>query len=116
MQKVAAVTGASSGIGLACAAALCKNGYKVYALSRTEGPPCGAVFVRSDVTDPESVAHAFAEIGVREGRLDLLVNNAGAGISGAAEFTSPKEARAQFDVNFFGAAACCSAKLLPPVV
>lgn len=111
MQKVAAVTGASSGIGLACAAALCKNGYKVYALSRTEGPPCGAVFVRTDVTDPESVAHAFAEIGVREGRLDLLVNNAGAGISGAAEFTSLQEARAQFDVNFFGAAACCSAAL-----
>lgn len=45
------------------------------------------------------------------GRLDLLVNNAGAGISGAAEFTDPQAARAQFDVNFFGAAACCSAAL-----
>ena len=111
MHRVAAVTGASSGIGLACAAALCEKGYKVYALSRTEGPLAGAVFVRTDVTDPESVARAFAEIGVREGRLDLLVNNAGAGISGAAEFTDPQAARAQFDVNFFGAAACCSAAL-----
>ena len=63
MHRVAAVTGASSGIGLACAAALCEKGYKVYALSRTEGPLAGAVFVRTDVTDPESVARAFARAG-----------------------------------------------------
>lgn len=111
VKKTAAVTGASGGIGLACARALLAAGYEVYALNRTQGPLDGAAFIRTDVADPDSVRRAFAQIEQRAGRLDLLVVNAGFGISGAAEYTAMETAQAQFSVNFFGAAECCRAAL-----
>ena len=58
--------------------------------------------LQADVTDETQVNAAVAEILRREGRIDILINNAGFGISGAVEFTPPQEARRQFDVNFFG--------------
>lgn len=104
MQQVVFITGASSGIGKACASYLAKRGHIVYAGSRTQGsgqiPYHGLTL---DVTDKGSIQSAVQEIIRREKRIDLLVNNAGYGIAGAIEDCSDEEIRAQFEVNFFGA-------------
>lgn len=105
MNKVAVVTGASSGIGLETARALLARGFQVYGLSRR--PPAGEIrHIPCDVTDEAAVAVAFRQIREEAGRLDILVNNAGFGISGPAELASLEEARRQFDVNVFGMVAC----------
>jgi NAD(P)-dependent dehydrogenase (short-subunit alcohol dehydrogenase family) len=64
-----------------------------------------------DVTDDESVQHAIDAILQREGRLDIVVNNAGIAIAGPLELTSIEEAKRQFDVNLFGAFRVCRAVL-----
>src|SRR5438874_13527571 len=103
--RVAVVTGASSGIGEAAAQELVGAGFTVYGTSRkaaageTRG---GVVFLPLDVTDDESVADAVREVLGRSGRIDVLVNNAGLGITGAAEESSIEQARALFDTNLFG--------------
>ncbi len=105
--SVALVSGGSSGIGLSCAEALLSAGWRVYTLSRRGGGPAGAVPLTGDVTDPEQCAAAVRRVTEDEGRLDLLVNCAGFGISGAAEFTSMEEARRQLEVNLLGTANLC---------
>src|SRR6266568_6301208 len=103
--RVALVTGASSGIGEAAARALVGAGFTVYGTSRraTTGEKRGeVVFLPLDVTDDESVADAVREVLDRSGRIDVLVNNAGLGITGAAEESSIEQARALFDTNLFG--------------
>ena len=106
-MKIAVITGGSSGIGLACCKKLSANGYKVYEISRRASESNnGIVHVYGDVTDEESVKNAFAEIFEKEKHIDILVNNAGFGISGAIEYTSLQDAKAQFDVNFFGTFLC----------
>lgn len=75
----------------------------MYELSRrAENAEPGVTHLQADVTDEAQVNAAVAEILRREGRIDILINNAGFGISGAIEFTPAQEARRQFDVNFFG--------------
>ena len=64
-----------------------------------------------DVTDEDSVQRGIQSIVSREGRLDIVVNNAGFGLAGPVEFTSEEEARRQFDVNFFGVLRVCRAAL-----
>ncbi len=108
-KKIALVTGASSGIGKATAALLRACGYTVYTLSRHETGE--AAHLIADVSNAESVKGALAQIAAREGRLDLLVNNAGMGISGPIELTSEADAHAIFDVNFFGMLSCVQAAL-----
>lgn len=103
-KRVALVTGASSGIGRACAQLLAARGLRVYAASRTAA-------LHMDVTDEVSVRAAVDEIIRNEGRLDVVVNNAGIAIAGAVEDTSIAEARAQFDVNLFGTLRVCRAVL-----
>lgn len=99
----AVVTGGTSGIGLAIVKQFSEKGAVVYALARREAElPEGVTFIPCDVTDEASCASAVETILSREGRIDVLVNNAGFGISGAVEFTELKEAKRQFDVNFFG--------------
>ena len=110
-QKVAIVTGGSGGIGKAAASLLFKNGYTVYELSRHGADADGVTHLTADVTDAASVNSAVATVIEREGRIDLLVNNAGFGISGAVECTSEADAKAQFDVNFFGQLRCIQAVL-----
>ncbi len=102
--RFAAVTGASSGIGRETAAALAARGWRVFDLSRRETPErAGVRRLFCDVTDPASVDAALRALaGETGGRLDLLVNNAGAGVSGAVEFLSPEECARQFSVNYFG--------------
>jgi len=103
MNKVIVITGGTSGIGLETAKALADQGCRVYELSRR---PAGAdariVHLQADVTDEAQCQAAVDEIVRREGRIDVLVNNAGFGISGAIEFTDTADAERQFDVNFFG--------------
>jgi NAD(P)-dependent dehydrogenase (short-subunit alcohol dehydrogenase family) len=103
--QVALVTGVSSGIGEAAARALAAKGFKVYGTSRkaTAQPVDGVNMVRLDVTDDASVEAAVKEAVQKAGRIDVLVNNAGAGIAGGAVESSIPQAQALFDANFFGA-------------
>src|SRR5213076_3262463 len=103
--QVALVTGASSGIGEAAARELVGAGFTVYGTSRKAAAGeerDGVVFLPLDVTDDDSVAGAVREVLDRSGRVDVLVNNAGLGIAGAAEESSIEQARALFDTNLFG--------------
>lgn len=111
MTDVAVVTGASSGIGEAVVRQLLAKGYRVYGLSRRGTVPEGAEGMCVDVTDEARVSEAFCEIMAREKRIDLLVNNAGFGISGPVEFTEQKAAFDQMNVNFFGQFLCAKAVL-----
>jgi NAD(P)-dependent dehydrogenase (short-subunit alcohol dehydrogenase family) len=103
--SIALVTGASSGIGEATAQRLAMAGYKVYGTSR-RGAQAGQQpfeMLALDVTSDESVDAAVKELMRLEGRIDLLVNNAGFGVAPAgAEESSLAQAQAIFDTNFFG--------------
>jgi NAD(P)-dependent dehydrogenase (short-subunit alcohol dehydrogenase family) len=110
-QKVVLVTGASSGIGRACAEHLAGSGYSVYGASRHPAAGSGVESIAMDVTDDASVRDAVACIIDREGRIDILVNNAGVALAGAVEDTTVHEARKQFEVNFFGVLRVCRAVL-----
>lgn len=106
-SKIAIVTGASSGIGEVTAERLVKAGYKVYGSSRrgAQGHSGKRAFemLALDVSSDESVAAAVKEVLRLEGRIDLLVNNAGFGVApAAAEESSIQQAQAIFDTNFFG--------------
>lgn len=104
-NKIALVTGASSGIGQATAELLASAGYTVYGTSRRGGGASGRSFemLTLDVTTDASVADAVAQLIQREGRIDLLINNAGFGVAPAgAEESSIEQAQSIFDTNFFG--------------
>jgi NAD(P)-dependent dehydrogenase (short-subunit alcohol dehydrogenase family) len=105
-SKTALVTGASSGIGEATAERLAMAGYKVYGTSRRgarAGQRSSFEMLPLDVTSDESVDAAVREVMRSDGRIDLLVNNAGFGVAPAgAEESSIEQARAIFDTNFFG--------------
>ena len=101
-EKVAIVTGGTSGIGLCTAAALHEKGCKVYTFSRREFSDPRFTHIRVDVTDPDAAEAAVRRVYEKEGRLDIVVNCAGFGISGAIEFTPAEDAKRQMDVNFFG--------------
>ncbi|WP_273835899.1 oxidoreductase [Serratia marcescens] len=107
-SKVILVTGASSGIGEATAVTLKQHGHTVYAAARRVERmqalvAAGIRVLPLDVTDDASMAQAVKTIIAETGRIDVLVNNAGYGSYGAIEDVSADEARAQFDVNVFGA-------------
>src|SRR5213079_1741357 len=104
-SKIALVTGASSGIGEATATRLAMAGYKVYGTSRRAAKASQPSFevLPLDVTSDESVEATIREVLRAEGRIDLLVNNAGFSVAPAgAEESSIEQARSIFDTNFFG--------------
>lgn len=101
-EKVAIVTGGTSGIGLCTAIALFGKGCKVYTFSRRDFSDERFTHMRVDVTNPEAAEAAVRTVFEKEGRLDIVVNCAGYGISGAIEFTPAEDAKRQMDVNFFG--------------
>jgi len=108
-NRVALVTGASSGIGTATAQAFIERGFTVYAAARRldrmqDLQGLGARVVALDLTQPDSIEQLAETIIREQGRLDVLVNNAGYGVYGAVEDIPLDEARRQFEVNLFGLA------------
>ena len=103
-QPVALITGASAGIGRASAAALVAAGYRVFGTSRkaVKDAPHGVSMLVADVTNDASVQSLIGAVLADAGRIDLLVNNAGIGVSGAAEESSIAQVRALFETNFLG--------------
>ena len=105
MSKIVLVTGASSGIGKAIAIFLFEKGDTVYGTSRTLKNQNDFPFqlIALDVLKVDTIKLAIASIIEKEGRLDVLVNNAGMGITGPVEETPTDEMRNSFNTNFFGA-------------
>lgn len=97
------ITGGSSGIGLATANLFRSKGWRVFELSRHGESHDGIEHVSCDVTSPESVQAAVQTVLSQVDAIDVLISNAGYGISGAIEFTALEDAKRQMDVNFFGA-------------
>ena len=113
--RVVLITGASSGIGQACAEHLASQGHRVFGTSRDPAAKqLPYELLTMDVTDEASVVSAVRTVVEKAGRIDVLVNNAGMGLAGAVEETSVEEAAAQFDVNLFGVLRACRA-VLPPM-
>ena len=97
------ITGISSGFGLAMARQLAADGHKVYGTVRREVEQLpGVHYLRADVRDTASVQAAVAAVLDAEGRIDVLVNNAGMGIGGPVEFAPEADVQLQMDTNFMG--------------
>ena len=113
MSKVVLITGASSGIGKACAELLVERGHIVYGTSRKEQESTlsNFYFIQCDVTSRVSVKQCIDKIISDQGRLDVVMNNAGAGIVGALELTTQEEFDFQMKVNFEGVFNVSSAVL-----
>lgn len=97
------LTGGSSGIGLATVQLFAAHGWRVFELSRHGADNGGITHIHCDVTDEASVRQAVSEVRTKTDSIDVVISNAGFGISGPVEFTTTGEAHRQFDVNFFGA-------------
>ena len=123
-DKIALVTGSSSGIGLLTTIELAKDGFKVVASMRDLGRRepldqaaaaagvAGQIDIRQlDVTQFDSIPGFVAGVVHDYGRLDVLVNNAGFAVAGFAEDLELDEIRSQFETNFFGAVAMTQAAL-----
>ena len=108
-NKIILITGASSGIGFDAAQTLAQQGHKVYAAARRVElmeplKAYGVQVLRMDVTDETSMVQGVEAVIQAEGRIDVLVNNAGYGYFGAIENVALEEARRQLEVNVFGLA------------
>lgn len=108
-NKLALVTGASSGIGKETAKKLLKDGLTVYVAARRiekmkDLEELGATAIKMDITIEEDIQNVVSTIKENHSGVDILVNNAGYAIYGAVEDTSIEDARHQFDVNLFGLA------------
>ena len=112
--KIVLVTGASSGIGKACAEHLATRGYRVFGTQRRVSPEStrrGVQMVAMDVDEDQSVEAGIQTLVQQAGRIDAVINNAGNAFMGAVEDTSIAEAKAQLETNFFGALRVCRAVL-----
>lgn len=103
-DKVVIITGASSGIGLATATAFKDDGAHVIDASRHATPPC-------DVTKDDDVRQLVERTLAAHGRIDILINNAGAGLRVPFLDVKPEEARQLMELNFFGVVRCIEAVL-----
>ena len=112
MDKVALVTGSSSGIGFETSLALARNGYHTFATMRNLGKDekikqiiekedLSVEILELDVDNEESVNRAIKTVSEKKGRIDVLVNNAGYGMWGTVEDVSIDEFKEQFETNFF---------------
>ncbi|HET9009741.1 MAG TPA: SDR family oxidoreductase [Nitrosarchaeum sp.] len=113
MEKVAIVTGSSSGIGYETSLALARNGFYTFATVRNpkkadkilqvaKKENLNIEIIELDVDDEKSISAAIEKIISKKQRIDVLVNNAGWGLFGSVEDVSMKDFRAQFETNFFG--------------
>jgi NAD(P)-dependent dehydrogenase (short-subunit alcohol dehydrogenase family) len=116
-QEIAVVTGSSTGIGFETSLTLARNGFHTYATMRTLEASRGSEqitdiakrenlplqVIQLDVDNDKSVSDAINTIVKDNGRIDIVINNAGYALAGPFEETSNEEIRAQFETNFFGA-------------
>ena len=111
-KKVILITGATTGIGFDAARFFAEKGHRVFGTGRKpEEGGWGFEMLTLDVTSDESVAVCFDEVKKQAGRLDVLINNAGVGLRGAIEETTPEDTLGLFDVNLAGPLRCCRAAL-----
>ena len=103
MAKVLVISGGSSGIGKATASLFAERGWRVFELSRHGVSGDGITHVDCDVCSEESTQKAIAQVLSMTETIDVVISNAGFGISGPVEFTDIKEVEHQMDVNFLGA-------------
>lgn len=108
-KQIILITGASSGIGYDAAQTLAQQGHRVYAAARRVErmeplKALGVQVVSMDVTDEASMQNGVESVIQAEGRIDVLINNAGYGYFGAIENVPMEEARKQLEVNVFGLA------------
>ena len=97
------ITGISSGFGLEMARRLTADGHTVYGTVRREVEQLpGVHYLRADVRSESDAQKAVADVIAAEGRIDVLINNAGMGIGGPLEFNTEEEIRLQMDTNFMG--------------
>jgi NAD(P)-dependent dehydrogenase (short-subunit alcohol dehydrogenase family) len=122
VKKVAIITGASAGLGLTTSIVLAKHGYRVYAtmrnlerkaalLQEAETAQVAIHLQQLDVSSPASVQQAIETIIAKEGRIDILINNAGAGFAKGIEQVSEADMQWLTDLNYFGVVRCCKAVL-----
>ena len=104
MSKIVLITGASSGIGKSIGEFLSLKGFKVYGTSRNPEKYINSQIelLSLDVRNPESIKLAVAQIIAKSGRLDIVINNAGVGITGPLEEIPMQEIKNNFETNFFG--------------
>ena len=105
MSKVILITGASSGLGKAMAKHLAALNYRVFGTSRNPGnysKTTGFELLSLDLTQPEQFQRLIDEVIIKAGRIDVLINNAGLGITGPIEETDLAAMKSNFDTNFFG--------------
>ena len=117
MKKVIMVTGASSGMGKDFALALLKKGHTVYGLARrvekmADIVDAGGHAVAMDITDETQIKNAVSQIINEQGKVDILINNAGYAVYGTVEEVPIDMARRQFEVNMFGLASLTQ-KIIP---
>lgn len=117
MKKVVLVTGASAGIGKATALQLIKDGYIVYGAARRvdqmkDLEDHGGYALKLDITKEEDILSVVNRIIKEQGRIDVLVNNAGYSVYGSVEDVSMEDAHRQFEVNLFGLASLTQ-KIIP---
>lgn len=97
------ITGISSGFGMETARLLSQEGHVVYGTVRRDVEPLpGVHYLKVDVRHREAVQNAVQQMVKQEGRIDVLINNAGMGIGGPVEFATEEEIREQMDANFMG--------------
>ena len=104
MSKVVLITGGSSGIGKSIGEFLHQKGYTVYGTSRNPDKVIGSVFtlLRLDVCKTETIHEAIKTIIALSGKIDIVINNAGVGITGPLEEIPSQEIKNNFETNFFG--------------
>lgn len=110
--QVILVTGASSGFGKVIAAQLAGQGHTVYGTSRKAiSDAADFRMLQLDITDSSSVSRVISTLLTEQGRIDVLINNAGMGVSGAIELTTEEEIHRQMNTNFMGTVRMCAAVL-----
>jgi NAD(P)-dependent dehydrogenase (short-subunit alcohol dehydrogenase family) len=110
-KSIVLITGASTGFGREIAALLSKSGYRVYGTSRHPQTGFDYPMLTLDVRSDVSVRECVDKILFVEGRIDILINNAGYVLNGPAEEASLEQVKAQFETNFFGSVRMIKAVL-----
>lgn len=111
-SQIILITGASSGFGKFTAQMLSEQGHIVYGTSRKPSEDIGNIkMLVVDVTNIQSIKYAIDKIISEQGRIDVLINNAGIGVGGALELATEQEVSVQMNTNFFGVVNMCKAVL-----